>query len=173
MKRHGRALVLLLILGGGAAAWISLQSLEESYGERPYHQIEPGLYLGMAVQEPPPGTHANVKLCGREDAYELDAQLWAPIFEAGSKEPDLDWVRRVVGFIEEQRRASRQVYVHCLNGVNRSAGAVAAYLMKEHGWGRDRALAYLRAKRPIVQPNLELMSLLAEWEQTLEAKESR
>lgn len=40
----------------------------------------------------------------------------------------------------------------------------AAYLMKEHGWGRDEALAFLRSKRPVVRPNPAFMQLLTEWE---------
>ena len=52
-------------------------------------------------------------------------------------------------------------------GMNRSGAAVTAYLMYEHGWGRDEALAFLRGRRPQVQPNPTLMRLLAEWEEEL------
>jgi hypothetical protein len=39
--------------------------------------------------------------------------------------------------------------------------------MAEHHWGRDRALAFLRARRPQIQPNPAFLRLLAEWEQAL------
>jgi len=83
------------------------------------------------------------------------------------EKPTLDLLKRVVGFIDEQRRAGRTTYVHCMVGVNRSGAMVTAYLMQEHRMGRDEALAFLRGKRPEVQPDPTLMKLLAEWEQAL------
>jgi protein-tyrosine phosphatase len=120
----------------------------------------------MAVDRPPPGARAVVNLCGRPDTYPAEASLWEPVFEGG-REPTLDWLRRVVGFIDEQRLAGRTTYVHCLSGMNRSGAAVTAYLMHEHGWGRDEALRFLQERRPEVQPNPILMRLLAEWEQAV------
>lgn len=69
----------------------------------------------------------------------------------------------MVAFIREQRRAGRTVYVHCLAGVNRSAAATTAYLMDEHGWDRDTALAYVKSKRPGVQPDPMMMELLEQF----------
>jgi protein-tyrosine phosphatase len=93
---------------------------------------------------------------------------WEPILEGG-KLPDVDWLKGVVGFIDVQRRAQRTVYVHCLAGVDRSATVVTAYLMFEHGWGRDTALAQVKSKRPCACPDPTLMQLLADWERTSEA----
>ena len=95
------------MLLGCVGAWLWLLWLEQSY-DRPYYRIEDGLYLGSSVDRPPPGTGAVVNLCGREDPYRVDASLWEPVFEAG-KEPSLDWLRRVVGFIDAQRRAGHTV----------------------------------------------------------------
>jgi hypothetical protein len=163
LRRRLLVAVLLICL----AAWLGLLWLEDSYRERPYARIEEGLYLGESVSKPPPGTRAVVNLCGREDPYAVEALLWEPILEARKPEPDLEWLRRVVGFIADQRRAGRTTYVHCLAGVNRSAMVVTAYLMAEHGWGRDEALAFVRLRRPQARPNPALMRLLEEWEQTL------
>jgi protein-tyrosine phosphatase len=51
--------------------------------------------------------------------------------------------------------------------MNRSGAVVTAYLMREHGWGRDQALAFLQKQRPQVGPNPALMRLLDQWEQDL------
>jgi hypothetical protein len=159
MKIVLRALLATLIIGG-IGAWLWLTWLESTY-DQPYCRVEDGLYIGSSVSEPPPGTKAVVNLCGREDPYSVEASLWEPVFEAG-KEPNLEWLRRVVEFIAAQRKMNRIVYVHCAAGMNRSGAAVTAYLMQAHGWGRDKALAYLRDKRPQVQPNPLLMRLLAD-----------
>jgi Dual specificity phosphatase, catalytic domain len=171
MKRVRRWLPIAAV---GAAvlacvgAWLGLLWFESTY-DQPYARVEDGLYIGSAVDRPPRGTQAVVNLCGRPDPYQVEATLWEPVFEAG-KEPTLDWLRRVVGFIAEQRRAGRTTFVHCMAGMNRSGAAVTAYLMQEHGWARDEALTFLQKKRPEVQPNPTLMRLLAEWEQGLKAE---
>jgi protein-tyrosine phosphatase len=166
MKSVCRILIVSLLLAFTAGgAWLWLAWLEGSY-EQPYCCVEEGLYIGSSVNAPPAGTRAVVNLCGREDPYQVEAALWEPVFEGGA-EPDLAWLRRVVEFIAEQRRAGRPTYVHCLAGMNRSGAVVTAYLMFEHGWGRDKALAYLQEKRSVVQPNPTLMRLLDEWESSL------
>src|SRR5437868_4373479 len=66
--------------------------------EKPYHLIEEGLYLGSSVARPPPNTSAVLNLCGLKDPYKVDAMLWEPILEEG-KPPDVDWLKRTVGFV--------------------------------------------------------------------------
>lgn len=156
-------LLLVALLGAGGVILLWVGGREGSTEEPPYHLIEDGLYLGASIPEPPPRTSAVVNLCGREDSYKVDAMRWEPILEGG-KAPDVDWLKRVVGFIDGQRRARRTVYVHCLAGVNRSATVVTAYLMAEHGWNRERALAHVQSKRPQAQPDPNLLQLLADWE---------
>ena len=51
-----------------------------------------------------------------------------------------------------------------LSWIDRSATAATAYLMFEHGWDRDRALAHVKAKRACARPDPTLMQLLADWE---------
>ncbi len=157
--------VLVVARAAFAGAWLVLLWVGGSY-DRPYALVEDGLYVGSAVDDPPPGTRAVVNLCGRPDPYPAEESLWEPVSEGG-QEPSLDWLRRVVGFIARQRHAGRIVYVHCLAGMNRSGAAVTAYLMREHGWGRDEALAFVQRRRPEVQPNPVLLRLLAEWERSL------
>jgi len=160
--------VVTTVLGSVAAGLLLLWN---HTSDQSYSRIEPGLYLGPSVDRPPPGTQAVVNLCGRPDPYQVGPALWEPIYESGpgvaGKEPTLDLLRRVVGFIDEQRRAGRTTYVHCMVGVNRSGAFLTAYLMKEHGKGRDQALAFVQQRRPEVQPDPTLMQLLAQWEQEL------
>jgi hypothetical protein len=157
-----RPLLLLAILCACFCVWYWLRVREEPNRDKPYHLIEDGLYLGSSVAEPPPHTSAVVNLCGHKDTYNVDSMLWEPILEGG-KSPDIDWLKRSVGFIDSQRRARRTVYVHCIAGENRSAMLVTAYLMSEHGWDRNTALARVQSKRPQAQPDPTLMQLLADW----------
>jgi len=155
---------------GGAGAGLALHWSRPAEPE-PFSKIEEGLYLGGSVERPPQGTQAVVNLCGRPDPYQVGPSLWEPMYEDGKgKAPTLDLLRRVVGFIDEQRRAGRTTYVHCMVGQNRSGSVVAAYLMQEHRMGRDEALAFLQRRRPEVQPDPTLMRLLSEWEQALKSR---
>ena len=162
-----RRSVLAILLLASVGAWLWLTWLERSQREQPYSRIEDGLYVGGAVAEPPPGTTSVLNLCGKEDPYRADAHLWEPVLEGG-KEPDLAWLRRMVEFVATQRHKGATVYVHCLAGMNRSGTVAVAYLMQEHRWTRDRALAFAQSKRPQIQPNPSFMRLLAEWEKRLQ-----
>ena len=165
MMKTVRRILLFAVLASAIGAWLWLRWREQSY-DPPYSLVEDGLFIGSFVKQPPPGTKAVVNLCGQADPHQVEAALWEPIFEGGS-DPDLEWLRRVIQFIAAQRQAGRPTYVHCLAGVNRSGAVVTAYLMFEHGWGRDEALRHLQRQRPVVQPNPTLMRLLSEWEDDL------
>jgi protein-tyrosine phosphatase len=168
MKKY-RYLLFAIPLLAGIGVWLWLSWLERSYRDAPYSLIEDGLYVGSSVDAPPPGTKALLNLCGRKDAYKVDALLWEPILEGG-KDPDVAWLRRMVEFIDEHQRAGRTTFVHCMAGMNRSGMVVTAYLMSRHNWGRDQALKFVQSKRPQIQPNPSLMRLLAEWEKELNKK---
>lgn len=58
-----------------------------------------------------------------------------------------------VEFIENARKNRYNVLVHCMAGISRSATIILAYLMKTYKYRFDDALQYVRARRPIVNPN--------------------
>jgi hypothetical protein len=64
--------------------------------------------------------------------------------------------------IEAQQR--KGILVHCIEGKNRSATVLAAFLMKSMRWNAAKATRYLTAKRPWAEPDLP--SLL-NWERYL------
>jgi hypothetical protein len=166
-------IALLVLLVASIAAWFGLHRLERHYRDQTegdaYSLIEEGLYQGRLVHEPPPGTQAVLNLCESVDSYAVDVQRWVPIRDAAPA-PSLDWLRQQVHFIEEQRAANRTVYVHCAAGVSRSGMVVVAYEMKKNLWSRDHALAFVRQRRPITNPNPAFLELLNEWEKELERK---
>jgi protein-tyrosine phosphatase len=133
-----------------------------------YSLVEPGLYLGGSVERPPRGTRAVLNVCESPETYPTAEMhyCWEPIRDAAPA-PSIDWLRRQVDFITEQRRADLQVFVHCFGGTSRSAMVVTAYLMERDGISRDDALAFLRTRRPSVRPNPAFMRLLLEWQDAL------
>jgi hypothetical protein len=154
--------VLALVVGLALPAIVHLSADPNDYA-----RIEDGLYMGRAASEPPWRTRAVLNLCEADDPYVCEVHLHDPIPDA-EPAPSLEWLRAKVDWIAEQRRAGRKTFVHCLNGVSRSGLVVTAFLMAEHSWTRDEALAFVRSKRPIARPNPAFMSLLAEWEVTLQ-----
>jgi 4-amino-4-deoxy-L-arabinose transferase-like glycosyltransferase len=170
-RKHLRLIVLVAALLVCLGAWLALPWIHAMIN-RDYDRIEPGLYLGEAVDRPPRGTQAVVNLCGQEDPYRVEHALWDPVLVEG-RQPDLAWLERVTGFIAEQRGAGRQVYVHCQAGQNRSATAVIAFLMQEHGWESKEALVFVQARRPIAYPDPRMMRLLAEWGRHLAARRAQ
>lgn len=160
---------LIALLLGCIAAWLSVRWWISTIN-RPYHAVEKGLYIGRAVDTPPRGTIAVANVCGRQNPYQVQTNLWEPVL-TDDNAPSLEWLERVVDFITEQRQAGHTTYVHCLAGQNRSGTAVTAYLMQKHSWNRDKALAFLKKRRSQVQPNPFMMQLLDDWENKLQAEQ--
>jgi hypothetical protein len=163
-----RQRVLIVLLLGCIATWLVLHRLERSYSHKGknYSLIEEGLYMGGDVDEPPPGTAAVLNLCEREDPYQCEVHVWESIHD-GSPAPSIDWLRQQVKFIDRQRQADLTTYIHCRNGVSRSGMVVTAYIMYENHWSRNRALAFVRSKRPIARPNPAFMKRLIDWERVV------
>lgn len=59
------------------------------------------------------------------------------------------------------------VLIHCKHGQSRSAAVVVAFLMHRNGWSLDVALAEVRRRRPIVDPNDSVLQQLVAYEQRL------
>jgi hypothetical protein len=158
-------LVILLTLAGVVVLFLLGVALLTREKEN-YSRIEDGLYLGGRVAKPPPGTKAVLNLCETPDPYRCEVHVWEPIPDA-EPAPDLDWLRRMVEFLEARRREGVTTFVHCRAGVSRGGMVVVAYEMLENRWTRDQALAFVRSKRPQVRPNPAFMDRLLEWERAL------
>jgi hypothetical protein len=130
--------------------------------------IEPGLYMGGWISKPPPDVKAVLNLCELEDPYKADNHRWMMIPDA-EPAPPLDWIRKAVDYVTERRKEGTVTYVHCAVGRSRAGLVTTAYLMADRGWSRDRALEYIRAKRPEVSPNPAFMDRLLEWERLVVA----
>jgi hypothetical protein len=161
-----RLKLLLVVLLAAVLVWLSFLWLARSYDKAPYSLIEEGLYAGRYTPSPPPGTTAVVNLCETKDPYEADVGLWEPIRDAPPA-PSLDWLGRVVKFIEDQRQTGHTVNIHCANGVSRSGLVCIAYLMREHHWTLEQAMMFARSKRPEIRPNPAFGPLLTDWERAL------
>jgi len=170
LVRNRRLVLLLSLLIVVIAANVVVRVIDWAAPEEPdYTCIEPGLFMGAAVNKPPPGTEAVLNLCADRDPYECRIHAGEPIHD-GPPAPSVQWLRERVEFIRDQRESGRTTFVHCWAGVSRSGLVVAAYLMEKNGWTRDEALRYVRSKRPCVRPNKWFMELLSEWEDTLAAE---
>jgi hypothetical protein len=169
MKLTRRLLPILGILLIGCVGVFLFVVWRLSREENNYSLIEDGMYLGGAVARPPPGTQAVLNLSDKEDPYQVVVYRAKPIRDAAPA-PSLDWLADAVEFLDSQRRAGRTTFVHCRNGVSRSGMVVTAYVMFKHNWPRDRALAFVRSKRPQTRPNPAFMERLAEWERFLQER---
>jgi hypothetical protein len=108
LKKLWNRLLLLAIPCAAAPVCFWTCRPKELDEEKPFHRIEDGLYLGSSVANPPPHTSAVLNLCALEDQDQVDAMLCEPVLDGG-KLPDVDWLKRVVGFVDAQRRARRTV----------------------------------------------------------------
>jgi hypothetical protein len=176
MQNARRNLLLLAALVVAIAAWLVVRTEERrasvAVNTGPgFSMIEEGLYQGGHVPEPPPGTVAVLNLCEVDDVFqcEIHRHDWIP---DRAPAPSLDWLRKRVEFVDEQRRAGRVTYVHCFGGVSRAGMVMTAYEMYKNNWTRDEALQFVRSKRPVTNPNPAFTQLLKEWEDELRSRPS-
>ena len=163
-----RRKLLVIVLATCLIGWLISLKAERSLREpRNYSLIEPRLYMGGSVEEPPPDTAAVLNLCDRRDGYHCEIELSEPIRDGG-KPPSVEWLQRIVQWVEHQHTAGKTVYVHCQAGVSRSGMVIVAYEMHKNHWTRDQALEFVRTKRPQARPNPNFMELLLEWERVLQ-----
>lgn len=73
---------------------------------------------------------------------------------------------------DEARQAGERVLVHCQAGVSRSPTMVIAYLMKHTRRTMVDSYKFVKARRPIISPNLNFMGQLVEWETALQANKT-
>jgi hypothetical protein len=154
-----------LVLSGGVGL-VLLIVVRTVRQKEHYSRIEDGLYMGGRVPKPPLGTSVVLNLCQKKDSYQAEIHRWEPIEDADPA-PSIEWLRRMVHFVDTQRRAGRTTYVHCAAGVSRAGLVIVAYLMHKNHWTRDQALEFVRSKRPVARPNPAFMQLLSEWEEVL------
>jgi atypical dual specificity phosphatase len=70
-------------------------------------------------------------------------------------------------FINNALAQGGTVYVHCFQGVSRSASVVIAYLMKYRKMKFQRAFDYLKKRRNIINPNFGFVDQLKNFESSL------
>lgn len=57
-------------------------------------------------------------------------------------------------------KSNGSVLIHCMAGISRSTSLIIYYLMKKYGVSYDQAYRLIKAKRPIIQPNVGFESQL-------------
>lgn len=70
-------------------------------------------------------------------------------------------------WIDKKRQEGRNVLVHCAAGVSRSASFTIAYLMNRHDMDYLSALAFVKQKRKVINPNSGFRKQLQEYEKNL------
>jgi dual specificity MAP kinase phosphatase len=64
-----------------------------------------------------------------------------------------NFIDRVLSHFYTEDEEQSVVFVHCAQGVSRSATIVLMYLMRKYDWDFDFALKYLKSHRTVVEPN--------------------
>jgi len=65
-----------------------------------------------------------------------------------------------IKFMEECEDGKGKCYLHCVQGISRSATLVMSYLILKRGWDYKTTFEFIQTKRPIVNPNLSFITQL-------------
>lgn len=78
------------------------------------------------------------------------------------------WFSTANEFIDSVQRDGGRVLVHCHAGRSRSVTICLAYLMRTYNWTLDAAYEHVRARRDIIDPNLNFMRQLQDYRRRLD-----
>lgn len=67
-------------------------------------------------------------------------------------------------YIDEGIKQNRGVLIHCRGGVSRSVTVTIAYLISAHNMTLNEAYDFVKQRKPSVNPNLNFMGQLLEFE---------
>ena len=108
------------------------------------------------------------------DYYDIDGDIdfkgakwkWLDVDDI-EDEPLDNYFEYVCKDIDDMRSSGKAVLIHCMAGVSRSPTLAAAYLMWHYKWTAAQALAFLKERRPCVDPNEGFKRQLLVWEARL------
>jgi protein-tyrosine phosphatase len=105
---------------------------------------------------------------GIEGEIDFKGATWTWLnVEDVDEEPLGEEFERICREIDAATSTGKSVLVHCMAGVSRSPTLAAAYLMWHYKWTVVQALAFLKERRPCVDPNEGFKRQLLVWEARL------
>ncbi|CAF3759006.1 unnamed protein product [Rotaria sordida] len=139
-------------------------------------EIIPGLYLGSShdaenlnsLQEHQIKVVVNVSTTipcyfENENIFEY---LRLPCHDS-SYQNILQYFETTFEYIHQKLSMNKNILVHCQGGVSRSPSFIIGYLMKYHSKTFEQAHHIVKTKRAIVNPNLNFLGQLTQYEQLL------
>eukprot|EP01099_Mayorella_cantabrigiensis_P004067 TRINITY_DN3055_c0_g1_i1.p1 TRINITY_DN3055_c0_g1~~TRINITY_DN3055_c0_g1_i1.p1 ORF type:complete len:186 (+),score=44.36 TRINITY_DN3055_c0_g1_i1:36-560(+) len=76
-------------------------------------------------------------------------------------------------FLDRAFKEQQKVYVHCQAGISRSSTIVISYIMRSRNMNLPEAFAFVKERRPIINPNTGFIMQLEKYEEQLFGKIER
>eukprot|EP00210_Caulerpa_lentillifera_P005505 g5264.t1 len=108
----------------------------------------------------------------RPNYFENDLKYLTLYLQDSGSEDILSVLYDVFDFIEEARETGGRVFVHCSQGVSRSAALVIAYVMWRKKQSFEVTKEQMEQQRRVVDPNLNFCTQLYYWEQRFTQSQS-
>ncbi len=89
------------------------------------------------------------------------AELWLPAEDCSM--PSIDQLSLAASFIGMAVRLGTGIVVHCKHGIGRAPMTVACYFVTQ-GMATREAIEFVRARRPIVEPNRGQIEVVRDFE---------
>ncbi|XP_046558461.1 dual specificity protein phosphatase 1-B-like [Haliotis rubra] len=102
-----------------------------------------------------------------ENHFESDFRYMKIPVQDNSSADLLSWFHKAIDFIDSVRTSGGKVLVHCHAGISRSATICLAYLMSTNNLALEHAYEHVRQRRSVIDPNLNFMRQLKDFESEL------
>ena len=112
-------------------------------------------------------THVVNVACGVAPAFPNDFKyLLVPLLDCASENIQ-DHFHKTSQFIKEALADNGRVFIHCLQGISRSATIAAAFVISDLSATPQEAVKIIKHRRPSIKPNSGFMNQLESYRQSL------
>lgn len=107
-----------------------------------------------------------------DSPYKRDNEHFYSLVDGHHEENYIKLVHSICDLVETRvrRKESDKILVHCVSGFSRAVTVVAGYIITIYSMSLGDTLEYLKNIRPLANPNIELVKLLKEYENTKEIR---
>lgn len=106
------------------------------------------------------GMHATPDEEQWKHASTVPEYIYVPWAHTSQLTSDLDWL---TSLMMARVAEGKSILVHCQCGVSRSASLIVAYKMRQERWDLHTSYNWVKARSPVISPNMTLIYQLMEW----------
>lgn len=112
------------------------------------------------------GSFSDIFTVAFDSPYKRDKEHFYPLVDGHHKDNYIRLVYAICDLVKTRTISENKILVHCVSGFSRAVTVVAGYMITIYSISSEDAFGHIKNIRPLANPNIELIKLLKEYENT-------